>query len=427
MTENDFIADVKAKKRARRGSGSVYQPKYQRAGKTELGSWRVRYHWRGKLYDLAIPVGRKQSKREAQNYLSECIAEHVKGTAVEAGTIHYQNLRDGLLRHYAATEKRSLKTAKDGKTHYITGLKHLDEFFLPWNPLAMDIKAAEIKRFIGKRDAAGDKAANISVSVRLLRRMFYIAIEEDEVLSVAHKPNFTVPKEPPPRKGFLEPYEFERLYAALPDDLRPVARLAYTTAMRCGEVCNLEWERVDLTGRGEIRLTAEDTKTGEGRTVPLLHMLPILRIMRAKHPKDQFVFGGDKPLGDFRKRWHTACVKAGVGKFVCRECENDAFDAEERCTKCKGTEQKYQGRTFHDMRRSAVRNFVRAGVSEKVAMSISGHKTRSVFDRYNITATNDLHDAMKRLDEYVLRLEKTSAEQTASATSDADTEGLVTQ
>jgi hypothetical protein len=50
-----------------------------------------------------------------------------------------------------------------------------------------------------------------------------------------------------------------------------------------------------------------------------------------------------------------------------------------------------------------------------------------MFDRYNITNTNDLHDAMRRLDEYTARLEQTSAKQDDSATSDADTEGLVTQ
>ncbi len=102
----------------------------------------------------------------------------------------------------------------------------------------------------------------------------------------------------------------------------------------------------------------------------------------------ELVFHRDgKPVGDFRKAWAAACIEAGLYRVVG--------------TNPDGTEQRKPTRLFHDLRRSGVRNMVRAGVRERVAMDVSGHRTRSIFDRYNITSEDDLRDAMKRTTEYI--------------------------
>ena len=110
----------------------------------------------------------------------------------------------------------------------------------------------------------------------------------------------------------------------------------------------------------------------------------MLRMQKAvrdeKWPECPWVFfRGGKPIKDFRDAWDKACQAVGLWD---REAERPA-------------------RLFHDLRRTRARNLVRAGVPERVAMMIGGWKTRSVFARYNIVSERDLHEAVRRLDQYV--------------------------
>jgi hypothetical protein len=122
-----------------------------------------------------------------------------------------------------------------------------------------------------------------------------------------------------------------------------------------------------------------------------------------KKPNDHiFTRKGGRPVRAFRAAWRSACCRAGLGQIVCPKCREEVKNKKRHCSVCarswKHAQLKYTGLLFHDLRRTAVRNLVRAGVPEKVAMLISGHKNRNVFERYNISNDRDVRAAAASLD-----------------------------
>lgn len=163
------------------------------------------------------------------------------------------------------------------------------------------------------------------------------------------------------RTGFFEAAQFAAVKPQLPAALQPVAEFAYLTGWRVpSEVLPLEWRNVDLQA-GTVTLDPGTTKNDDGRTIYLTAALRTLleaqmaaaAALQARDVITPYVFHRHgKPIRDFSTAWLAACVAAGC-----------------------------PGKLLHDFRRTAVRNSVRAGVPERVAMAMSGHKTRAVFDR----------------------------------------------
>lgn len=394
-------------KRARKGTGCVYRTKFKtNEGKEKLGGWRYKFTHKGVTYNESVPA---RNKAEAQEGMTRRKAEVMSGSFIkgsEAETLRYETVRGYLLRHYETKGCKSLRTARGGEK-FIGNLKHLDEFFC--GRLALDVDARLLDEFIIERQRAGAGNGTVNRALGLLRQMFHLAVKPNKVLHREQVPAFPRLKEPKARQGFLEPEDFPRLRQSLPEHLRAILTLAYHTGMRKEEVLSLQWKNVDLLG-GTLLLV--ETKNGHARNIRLNpELLDMLKIERVRYPRCPWVFSrnGRTPIQSFRKAWRTASISAGLGRFVCRGCAGE-LDAKLCCVACKQQHSNsnakfpvpdYAGLLFHDLRRSAVRNHVRAGVPESVAMKISGHLSRSVFERYNITSDRDLEEASRRETSYV--------------------------
>ena len=303
------------------------------------------------------------------------------------GRLRFDEAAIDLVTDYKVNGKRSLAVVERRIR------KHLEPFFGGRRMAA--VTTADVRTYIDRRQSTpielkplhwGDpprlrpvSSAEINRELTLLKRMFSLAIQAGKLL---HKPHIPMLQEHNVRRGFFEKHQFDDVVELLPAPLRAVVTFAYITGWRIpSEVLTLQWRNVDF-GAGEVRLDPGTTKNSEGRVFPMTVELRALletqwHVTKALGQTNNriypWVFQRDgEPIRSLRKAWTTACRKAGC-----------------------------PGRIPHDLRRTAVHNLVRAAIPERVAMQMTGHKTRSVFERYNIVSDGDLKAAAQRLDDAV--------------------------
>ena len=180
------------------------------------------------------------------------------------------------------------------------------------------------------------------------------------------------------RKGFFELDQFEAVRRNLPEDLQPLVTFAFITGWRTrSELQTLQWSQVDFKNR-RVYLEPGSTKNSDARWFPFTTELEGILLEQKRKTDDlkregiicPFIFHRNgKPIKSFYKAWRMACKKAGV-----------------------------PGRIMHDFRRTAIRTMDRAGITENIAMKLTGHKTSSVYQRYNIVSDRDLEEAAGRLE-----------------------------
>jgi integrase len=353
--------------------GNVYWIKYYRAGKP----YRESSH-----SEKEGDAKRLLQKREGQ-----VIENRFPGLRVEK--IRYEELAQDFLNDYKVNGKKSLERAE-------MSLKHLGTYFKGMR--AINITTDRIRAYTLQRQEEGAENATINRELAALKRMFSLAAQmtPPKVVNVPYVPHLA---ENNARQGYFEHHEYLALRKALPGYLKSVVSMAYHTGMRKQEILGLQWPQVDLM-EGKISLRSEDTKNKEPRVIYLEgELLEVIHFQRAfrdrKFPKCPWVFFGEtgERVKDFRGAWESACIEVGL-------CEPLTDHQGQPVKTKKGEIIRVSNKLFHDFRRTAVRNMIRAGIPERVAMMISGHKTRSVFDRYNIVNEADLKKASQRMKEF---------------------------
>ena len=274
------------------------------------------------------------------------------------------DLIDAYLQDYQVRQFRSQSTAR-GRT------AHLAAFF-GRNARAATVTTYQIRQYQLARRAAGAATGTINRETSALHRMGTLAVHWGWFDTVPGFPDRL--RENPPRQGFFEHPEYLAIRAHLPAPWRDILDVAYYSGWRKNEILGLTWEEIDEAG-GVIRLSPARSKTLAGRMLPISQPIAeaLARRRARRDPDNPRVFHRDGiTIRRWRTAWRTACQAAGVPT-----------------------------RFLHDCRRTAARNLIRANVPERVAMLLTGHKSRAIFDRYNIVNEQELLDAGDQLVAYL--------------------------
>jgi integrase len=343
-----------------RGQGRVFQ-------KNGSKKWHIEYWCRGKQYREASGSYRESDAIKLLNRrLGEIGSGRFLGPQVEKTT--FEELGQMLVDDYRVNERKSLDRAK-------RSIDRLGKFF--GRNLALDITPDRVSSYIRYRldETPPAKPATILNELAALKRMFTLGHRAGKVPA---RPPFPSIKVRNTRSGFFEEAELHAVLERLPEAIRSMIQFAYLTGWRIGEIRSITWRQVDFKA-GVVRLEPGTTKNDEGRIFPF-KASPELAVLLAR--QRQLTSALEREVGQivpwvFHRRGRMIKSFHMVWRRACREAG------------CPG-------RFVHDLRRTAVREMERAGVSRSVAMKLSGHKTESIYRRYAIVSEADLADGVSR-------------------------------
>ncbi len=352
--------------------GSIYRRRYKTADGTikESPTLWIKYFRDGKSYRESAGTSKEG---EAKRLLKLREGDAARGVPIvpRAGRVKFRELAQGVEDDYRINGKRTLRDLK------MRLRLHLLPYFGECR--ADSITTATINKYAALRQEQGAANGSINRELAIVKRAYSLAQQAGTILHGPHVPRL---KESKPRAGFFERDRFEVLQRHLPPTLRRVATFSYLTGWRVpSEVLKLQWRQVDFQ-TGIVTLDPGTTKHEEGRVFYLRgELLETLRAQRAVTEEAQrrlaviipWVWhrSNGERIQSFTKAWKTACRLAGIpGSNSARLQENGGPTS------------------------SALE------LPESVAIRLTGHKTRSVFERYNVTSSTDLKNAADVLDRF---------------------------
>ena len=339
------------KRRRENGSGGVYP--------RPNGRFQIAY------YDKS---GRKiretyKTYEKAERMLKKRVVQAEAGVLEVERRVKMDELAEAYLLYVKNSKPKSAKWAT------MVWDVHLKDFFS--GRMASRITTDLVSEYATQR-LEKVQGCTVNRELAILHAMFRLGANATPP-KVSHVPVFP-PKfaENAPRSGFVRDAEYQKIMAACASPvLRAIYAVAYSYGLRKGELLGLRVRQLDFEAR-TLRLWTGETKSGEGRTVGMTKEGEELLApcVKDKGPEDPvFTWPSGKPVKDFRGSWDKIAAAAGLPDLL-----------------------------LHDFRRSAARNLIRAGVERDTARRITGHKTDSIFSRYNIVAEEDLLDADRKLE-----------------------------
>jgi integrase len=357
------MSEKTEKEGSRYGLGRVYQ-----RGRV----WWIQYSFRGEQHRES---SESEKESEARKLLKVRLGEMGRGRLVgpQAERTSFSDLAKMIRDDYAINGRKSAKRLE-------SSLLHLEGFF--GLSRAPDITTDRIVAYVQERMEGESPAALATIKNELsaLKRALNLARRAGRI---ADLPAFPILRVANTRKGFAEDGQVRTIVSNLSEHHGHAVTFLHITGWRTGEVIGasgITWWQVDLDA-GWVRLDPGTTKNDEGRAFPLGAFPELLALMERRRGMTDamqretgkivpwvFWHQDGKPIQDFRGSWARACKAAGV-----------------------------PGLLVHDLRRSAVRNLERSGVSRSAAMKLTGHKTASVYSRYAIVDESDLLEAVGKL------------------------------